>query len=153
MHGKSRSATCVAFYLMRKAGMSLDDALCLMKGKRGDVDPIPAFVKQLRDYEVKCQKKAKGSQRQKRKRSSVADQSTMIGPSIGPTQKRAIGPSLPRPGIQKKDKISSGNAPTGPSKEGSEEDKHIGPSFPKTSGYAVSQDQNKIGPELPDTST
>lgn len=49
--GVSRSTTCVMFYLMSKRGMSFDNALKLVKGRRPCAGPIPAFLDQLKQYE------------------------------------------------------------------------------------------------------
>jgi protein-tyrosine phosphatase len=54
--GVSRSPTCVAFFLIRKCGMTLDRAMSTMKSRRPDVSPIPAFMDQLTKYEAQCQK-------------------------------------------------------------------------------------------------
>jgi hypothetical protein len=52
--GVSRSSTCVLFYLMNKVGMNLEEALALIKRRRPCVEPIPAFLEQLKRYEVEC---------------------------------------------------------------------------------------------------
>ena len=52
--GVSRSATCIIFFLMRRAGMRFDNAIELCKSNRPIVNPISAFVRQLQDYEKKC---------------------------------------------------------------------------------------------------
>mmetsp|Transcript_4123 Transcript_4123/g.5989 ORF Transcript_4123/g.5989 Transcript_4123/m.5989 type:complete len:273 (-) Transcript_4123:90-908(-) len=52
--GVSRSTTCVLFYLMNKVGMDLDNALALVKQRRPEADPIPAFLEQLKRYEGEC---------------------------------------------------------------------------------------------------
>uniref|UniRef100_A0A7R9ZF94 protein-tyrosine-phosphatase n=1 Tax=Pseudictyota dubia TaxID=2749911 RepID=A0A7R9ZF94_9STRA len=104
--GASRSATCVIFFLMRKLGMTFDKAFALCRRRRPDVNPIPAFVTQMRKYEMKCRKMGiissdEGSELSSKKRKSPA------GPSRGPSgqvpatglsrpvQGPAIGPLLP----------------------------------------------------------
>ena len=52
--GVSRSSTCVLFFLMRKLGMRLHDAMQLCENKRQCVRPNDAFITQLRKYEQKC---------------------------------------------------------------------------------------------------
>lgn len=49
--GKSRSVTIVVAYLMRKHGMSLSEALNLVKSKRPIASPNPGFISQLQEYE------------------------------------------------------------------------------------------------------
>jgi len=39
---------------MRKAGMSMDRAMRLLKSRRPQIEPIPAFLDQLRQYEQRC---------------------------------------------------------------------------------------------------
>ena len=52
--GVSRSTTCVILYLMNKVGMTLDGAIILIKRRRAIAAPIPAFLKQLKEYEQQC---------------------------------------------------------------------------------------------------
>ena len=49
--GISRSTTIVIAYLMRKHGMSYDDALALCKERRPIINPNPGFKKQLQQFE------------------------------------------------------------------------------------------------------
>eukprot|EP00978_Attheya_sp_CCMP212_P039263 scaffold202677_cov51-Attheya_sp.AAC.2 len=133
--GVSRSATSVVFFLMsiqwrmrdatklnifcdkmilihsgiclhRKAGMTMDESLDLCRSRRPVVDPIPAFLEQLRQYEEKCKgvigkRKALASSKQKKRK-------RVIGPVMGPQpqtikpdaeneskRRAAIGPQLP----------------------------------------------------------
>lgn len=51
--GVSRSPTVVAAYLIWAAGMRRDDALDLLREKRGVVDPNPGFVQQLAVFEAR----------------------------------------------------------------------------------------------------
>lgn len=51
--GRCRSATICVVYLMRSRGLSLDDALKLMKSCRRQVHINHGFLKQLRAYEIK----------------------------------------------------------------------------------------------------
>lgn len=53
--GVSRSATAVIMFLMRKANMTMNQAMILCKRRRHVVDPIPSFLTQLRTYEEQCQ--------------------------------------------------------------------------------------------------
>ena len=77
--GVSRSTTCVAFYLLRKAGMTLKDAMAILQEKRPEAQPIPKFMEQLIDYEVKC--KLLGV--------------IKVNDKVEPIHKRRIGPSGP----------------------------------------------------------
>lgn len=52
--GVSRSATAVIMFLMRKANMTMIQAMILCKRRRYVVDPIPSFLSQLRTYEEQC---------------------------------------------------------------------------------------------------
>lgn len=54
--GISRSTTAVLFYLMGGAGLTLQEGMDLCKRRRPEVDPIPAFVEQLKIYESRCKK-------------------------------------------------------------------------------------------------
>ncbi|PWA38896.1 dual specificity protein phosphatase 1 [Artemisia annua] len=51
--GRSRSVTVVLAYLMKKHGMSLSEALDLVKSKRSVASPNSGFMLQLQNYE-KC---------------------------------------------------------------------------------------------------
>jgi len=55
--GISRSPACVAFFLMRRGGMALDVAMRCLRYHRPEVQPIPAFMEQLRLYEETCVKR------------------------------------------------------------------------------------------------
>ncbi|XP_030478635.1 dual specificity protein phosphatase 1 isoform X3 [Cannabis sativa] len=59
--GKSRSATIVVAYLMRQHGMSLSEALKLVRSKRPIVAPNSGFLSQLKEFEKSpiCKDKAK----------------------------------------------------------------------------------------------
>lgn len=48
--GRSRSVTIVIAYLMKKHGMSLSEALNLVKSKRSVAAPNSGFMSQLRNY-------------------------------------------------------------------------------------------------------
>nr|XP_018629364.1 dual specificity protein phosphatase 1-like isoform X3 [Nicotiana tomentosiformis] len=49
--GKSRSATIVIAYLMKKHGMSLSEAFQLVKSKRPVISPNAGFMIQLQNYD------------------------------------------------------------------------------------------------------
>ncbi|KAL1198500.1 Dual specificity protein phosphatase 1 [Cardamine amara subsp. amara] len=55
--GKSRSVTIVVAYLMKKHGMSLNQALQHVKSKRPVANPNAGFIKQLQDLEKSMQGK------------------------------------------------------------------------------------------------
>ena len=55
--GMSRSASLVAFYMMKEKGWDYDTCYAYMKERRPIVDPIPSFADQLRDYYNKFIKK------------------------------------------------------------------------------------------------
>ena len=50
--GVSRSATLVIAYLMKRHGMSLDDALAHVRAKRPRIAPNEGFIQQLRAFEA-----------------------------------------------------------------------------------------------------
>mmetsp|Transcript_27367 Transcript_27367/g.38493 ORF Transcript_27367/g.38493 Transcript_27367/m.38493 type:complete len:228 (-) Transcript_27367:1151-1834(-) len=117
-HGVSRSVTCALFYLMRKAGFPLKDALSLVQKHRPEAHPIPGFMTQLEKYETKCRglgvlrlpAQEKGGDTGKASSSSAANKKRKIGPQIGPSRgpaeqpqtastsptkvRRIIGPSI-----------------------------------------------------------
>ncbi|EED95851.1 dual specificity protein phosphatase, partial [Thalassiosira pseudonana CCMP1335] len=49
--GVSRSASAVMMFLIRKTNMTLQQSLQLCQRRREMVDPIPAFIDQLKEYE------------------------------------------------------------------------------------------------------
>lgn len=96
---------------MNKQGMAFDSALELCQKKRPGVEPIPAFVDQLRCYEIQCREVglipscstdgggAEGQDETSEKdgsRKRKTSKSSSIGPSLPPSSKRrVIGPGLP----------------------------------------------------------
>jgi len=52
--GISRSTTAVLFYLMGGSGLTLQEGIDICKRRRPEIDPIPAFVGQLKIYETQC---------------------------------------------------------------------------------------------------
>lgn len=53
MAGRSRSATCLAAYLMKRRGLSADDAVQFIQEKRSIVQPNDGFMYQLRAAEAR----------------------------------------------------------------------------------------------------
>jgi protein-tyrosine phosphatase len=49
--GRSRSATCVIMYIMKKFGIGYEDTLEFVKSRREVVDPNEGFLRQLREFE------------------------------------------------------------------------------------------------------
>ena len=152
--GKSRSATCILFYLMQKFKMSMDKALELLKEKREGVDPIPAFLEQAREWEDKLINEGVLSKNNDKNKPNVnpseGSSKRRIGPALGPTIGPSMGPSLEQTIQLDKDmdEQSKKRRITGPS---------IGPSFPPPSSSlstepAVSQ-KTSIGPQLPPSAT
>ena len=143
--GVSRSATAVLFYLMHEAGMVLEDALEVCRRRRDCVNPIPAFLSQLKEYEVECRRegliiqnddgadqKAVGAMA-----GSLKGKRKAIGPSRGPMpasnptdddhdggtsnkKRRAIGPS--RGPVPKQRVIGPCRPPSLPVSDGSNKD-------------------------------
>jgi hypothetical protein len=84
---------------MRKVGMNMKSALALIREKRPDADPIPAFISQLEVYEKKCNELGVISKDSSKRKIEERDQKEkkkhrVIGPVMGP-QQRVIGPFLP----------------------------------------------------------
>lgn len=50
MMGVSRSATCAIAFLMIKRGMTLTEALALVRSRR-DIHPNDGFIRQLQDLD------------------------------------------------------------------------------------------------------
>lgn len=51
--GRSRSATCVIMYIMKRFGVAFEDAFEYVKRRREVVDPNEGFLRQLRAFEAK----------------------------------------------------------------------------------------------------
>jgi protein-tyrosine phosphatase len=49
--GASRSATVVAYYLIKKHGYTVDDAIRFMRQKRNVVNPTMLFYEELNEIE------------------------------------------------------------------------------------------------------
>ena len=76
----------------------MQDAMALIREKRPEASPIPAFLSQLTAYEEKCIKLGVISKDGKRKMEIAEEKKSArrrIGPQMGPDMKRVIGPSLP----------------------------------------------------------
>jgi len=52
-HGKSRSVSIVAAYLIKYKHMSAGEALKFIKEKRSQIDPNPSYISQLHTFELK----------------------------------------------------------------------------------------------------
>jgi hypothetical protein len=114
--------------------MSLEDATALVKRRRPEARPIPAFIPMLEGYEkdiVLSQKStATKGEAPKLKRKVVAGPS--IGPALGPPKKKpSIGPSI-------------GPAMIGPSMGPS-----TGPSIGPAIGPSIGPPRQPVGPSLP----
>mmetsp|Transcript_1010 Transcript_1010/g.1287 ORF Transcript_1010/g.1287 Transcript_1010/m.1287 type:complete len:445 (-) Transcript_1010:182-1516(-) len=146
--GVSRSTSMVLGYLMKRQGMSYDEALAYVKARRPEVQPNDAFEAQLRQYQARLeaskeQNSEEAKEKQKQHRALRQFHSDDIGPSGPPTAPcdskmtdgflQTIGPSIGPPMSQKTD--STKNADT---------------LFPvKSIGVSIPTDQNKsqeIGP-------
>lgn len=97
--GVSRSSTFVLGYLMKKNGMTLDEALEYVKTIRPIVMPNLAFMAQLRAYEIILDKERQNSvesfdketSKEPTALSSSGPRANNMRPSLGPS----IGPSFP----------------------------------------------------------
>ena len=54
--GKSRSATSLIMYVMRRFGLSLDDAFEFCKTQRQETEPNEGFMEQLRVFEANARR-------------------------------------------------------------------------------------------------
>lgn len=97
--GVSRSSTFVIGYLMKKNGMSLDEALEYVKSIRPIVMPNLAFIAQLKAYEISLAKDRENvidSLENSASNGPVLegtvprDEAVEIGPSMGPTPNPSI---------------------------------------------------------------
>lgn len=97
--GVSRSSTFVIGYLMKKNGMSLDEALEYVKSIRPIVMPNLAFIAQLKAYEISLAKDRESvveslenstSNRPVLEGTAPRDKAVEIGPSMGPTPNPSI---------------------------------------------------------------
>jgi hypothetical protein len=153
--GVSRSSTAVVFYLMNAAGMGFSDALQLCKSRRDCINPIPAFIAQLKEYELECREKGliQCDKHEVKKKAATGTINSdkkrkAIGPCRGPAPRpRVLGPSLP-PASNANDPDEDASKKEG-YKEGSKAKKQrreeicIGPSIPTNSGSP------SIGSSLP----
>mmetsp|Transcript_13417 Transcript_13417/g.16900 ORF Transcript_13417/g.16900 Transcript_13417/m.16900 type:complete len:139 (-) Transcript_13417:143-559(-) len=88
---------------MRTAGMTLDEALALVKRRRPSANPLSSFLTQCREFENTCRDlgviKEGGGVTTSRRGAGPVIRGPMVGPTTGPVQgpsrKRAIGPSRP----------------------------------------------------------
>ena len=97
--GVSRSSTFVIGYLMKKNGMSLDEALEYVKSIRPIVMPNLAFIAQLKAYEIRLAKDRENvtdslensaTNRPVLERTVPLNKAVEIGPSMGPTPNPSI---------------------------------------------------------------
>ena len=51
--GRSRSATCVIMYVMKRFGIGFEEAIEFVRSRRDCVDPNEGFLRQLREFEEK----------------------------------------------------------------------------------------------------
>eukprot|EP00559_Dactyliosolen_fragilissimus_P007708 CAMPEP_0184858882 /NCGR_PEP_ID=MMETSP0580-20130426/3911_1 /TAXON_ID=1118495 /ORGANISM="Dactyliosolen fragilissimus" /LENGTH=235 /DNA_ID=CAMNT_0027355223 /DNA_START=340 /DNA_END=1047 /DNA_ORIENTATION=+ len=173
--GISRSSTCVIFFLMKKVSMPLDEALSLCRKRRTNVfvEPIPAFMKQLRMYEKKCVDlgfigKKSVTKKSNRCIGDGAKPRKICGPSIGPLlpQESCTGHNKKQDG--KKVKVASKKIdPCENKRKGQEQNDNIsvqkkmkqdviGPTLPDIMNFSsrrtadeLDDSPNEIGPSLP----
>ena len=92
--GVSRSTTCVLLYLMRKVGFTLPDALEMIKRRRPNAQPIPAFMNWLRKEERKlAQEAASGAAVGEEDKEVPKKKAAVVGPMRGPTKGPMRGPT------------------------------------------------------------
>ena len=78
----------------RRVGLSLDDGLKLLKRRRPEINPIPAFLAILREYETEC--RTLGFIKDNNDAPSVTVGPAMIGPNkTANSNKQGVGSVLP----------------------------------------------------------
>ena len=160
-HGVSRSPTCVAFYLMSRQGMTLEAAMALIKSNRPTAEPIPAFQKQLHEYERICVESGSviksGVKRKQDVEVGTSRRRKIIAAPIGPafpstsvadssnfhSKQIAIGPSL----LPCQSNVDVSSREISAVNELSE----IGPSMASTAQKQTSSGKRIIGPTMPPT--
>ena len=139
------------FYLMNVRGMKMECAMDVCRGRRGVVNPIPAFMGQLKEYELICRNDSgngnyngnyneeHGSSISEKNMNASASEGGNISVKMNATKKRKvmgpIGPSWDR------DTRTAQRATIGPSRPPSTS---IGPARPPSTS---------IGPFLPPAMT
>ena len=139
------------FYLMNVRGMKMECAMDVCRGRRGVVNPIPAFMGQLKEYELICRNDNENEEygssisEKNMNASASASEGGNIGLKVNATKKRKvmgpIGPSWDR------DTRTAQRANIGPSRPPSTS---IGPSLPPAMTIAI--DDSK-GDDHSDTNT
>jgi len=125
--GVSRSTTSVILYLMAKRGYGYEDALALIRRRRPEAQPIPAFEKWLRERQDVYRSQADTNNTESK--STTKHKNVNKGPQQSPIKKRRL------------------QAPAGPPSIGtSPPPKYIGPAIGPTIGPASPP---SIGPESP----
>ncbi len=56
MHGKSRSVSIIAAYLIKYRNMTTDEAIEFIRNKRSQIDPNPGYIQQLKKFEEQVRK-------------------------------------------------------------------------------------------------
>ena len=56
VHGKSRSCSIVAAYLIYYKNLTTEEALEFIKKKRTQIDPNPGYIRQLKQFEEEIKK-------------------------------------------------------------------------------------------------
>ena len=144
--GVSRSTTSVVLYLMAKRDYTYDDAIAMIRRRRPQALPIPAFETWLRERDIYYRTKKISETAAKPTIAAATATTTM------PTTTTAMGPQPPPPTPTKKRKMQA-TAMIGPSPPPSST---IGPSPPPPSiGPSpppnTASKATSIGPELPST--
>jgi len=134
--GVSRSTTCVAFYLMRKEGMTLNEAMKSIRETRPDAQPIPVFMEQLSEYETKCFALGaiQGQATKKRRIAPPGPSRRPLGPDFQPCntkskRQKMIGPSIGPSRSETSDPLISPNESAHQLKA-TQSSPDIGPSWP-----------------------
>ena len=135
---------CTYKCVYSKAGMTLKDAMMLIKRRRPEAEPIPAFLDLLGRFEQTCNTSS-GHKRKAKKQLQVVGPT--IGPSVGP---RTIGPSIgPSWVVSEKDAITTTSATTLSKKK--KRKRMVGPFRGPSLEYTLSPKEVQIGPTLPRT--
>mmetsp|Transcript_2020 Transcript_2020/g.3100 ORF Transcript_2020/g.3100 Transcript_2020/m.3100 type:complete len:215 (+) Transcript_2020:181-825(+) len=106
--GVSRSSVCVAFYLLRKTEMCLEEIMILMATKRPQVRPLAAFLEQLKKYEERYASSLdeKDKSQEKKRRHELSEDGQKKTKIIGPSMPQTVNRTIPPQSINKSNQSS-----------------------------------------------
>lgn len=149
--GVSRSTSSVILYLMAKREMRYEEALAMIRRRRPQACPIPAFEAWLKERDEYHHSKRRQQEQQNAETDDNAPNHS------DKKRKRLSGPSPPPPSSTSRNKKGPSIGPAAPprsigpeSPTSSSKRASIGPQLPPPASDAVDNKSNHgIGPELP----